>query len=196
MTKDLQDKWDAIYHAVSDDRVPNEAFVLRQYDYLLPKEGYALDLACGLGGNALFLARHGMKTCAWDLSPVAITRLKIMAARSNLEIIAEIKDVANTTFPVGQFDVIVITRFLERNLVQPVVDTLKPGGLLYFQAFIKEKPSGTGPTNPRFLLADNELLKMFATLKILLYCELGMVGDVSQGFRNEALLIGQKPARA
>jgi len=39
-----------------------------------------LDLACGLGANALRLAELGLKTEAWDLSPVAVERLNAEAA--------------------------------------------------------------------------------------------------------------------
>jgi hypothetical protein len=35
---------------------------------------------------------------------------------------------------------------------------------------------------------------LFASLNILLYREEGGVGNLSRGFRNEAMLIGQKPA--
>ena len=37
---------------------PKPAQVLSDYAYLLPESGTALDLACGRGGNALFLARR------------------------------------------------------------------------------------------------------------------------------------------
>ncbi|HEB99563.1 MAG TPA: SAM-dependent methyltransferase, partial [Thiotrichales bacterium] len=65
-------KWDARYRE-SATAVATE--VLVENRHLLPAVGEALDLACGLGGNALLLARHGLRTTAWDLSPVAIERL-------------------------------------------------------------------------------------------------------------------------
>jgi len=41
-------------------------------------------------------------------------------------------------------------------------------------------------------LAENELLHLFADLQIVVYREEGKIGDISQGFRNEALLIARK----
>src|SRR5882724_1266274 len=46
--------------------------VLVENVHLLPTHGRALDVACGLGAGSIFLARHGLKVVAWDISPVAI----------------------------------------------------------------------------------------------------------------------------
>lgn len=51
--------------------------VLLDNSHLLPASGRALDLACGLGANALYLAKRGMTTSAWDLSPVQLRLYKI-----------------------------------------------------------------------------------------------------------------------
>ncbi|MDQ7072446.1 MAG: hypothetical protein Q9N32_01260 [Gammaproteobacteria bacterium] len=47
-------KWDAIYQQKL--QTPTASLVLSRYSYLLPTHGVALDLACGQGGNALFLS--------------------------------------------------------------------------------------------------------------------------------------------
>ncbi|MGB9671476.1 MAG: class I SAM-dependent methyltransferase, partial [Halothiobacillaceae bacterium] len=52
------------------------AWALREHVHLLPAAGDALDLACGLGANALRMAEHGLRVQAWDFSPVAIERLR------------------------------------------------------------------------------------------------------------------------
>ncbi len=67
-------KWDTRYREAH--RVPETALVLSEFQHLLPTSGRALDLACGLGGNALLLAAHGLETHAWDISPVGVERLK------------------------------------------------------------------------------------------------------------------------
>ena len=48
------------------------AAVLTEFDHLLPAGGDALDVACGLGGNALHLARCGLSTRAWDNATTAM----------------------------------------------------------------------------------------------------------------------------
>ena len=50
----------------------------------------------------------------------------------------------------------------------------------------------TGPSNPDYRLNVNELLVMFTRLRILLYREEGRIGDITRGFRNEAMLIARK----
>ena len=62
-----QDKWDRRYSDPANEA--RAAQVLSDNLHLLPTQGTALDLACGLGGNALLLARQGLTVEAWDLSP-------------------------------------------------------------------------------------------------------------------------------
>lgn len=189
----LQKKWDAIYKNTPPDLRPEAAYVLQTYEYLLPSYGIAIDLACGLGGNALFLAKRGFKTRAWDLSPVAVARLNRIAQRDKLDLVCEVRDLENAELPHQSFDVLVMTRFLDRNLTKALVDALRPGGLLYFQTFIRDKDPSLGPENPEYLLAQNELARMFSGLVLRAYGESGRVGDLSRGLRGEAFLVGQKP---
>lgn len=187
----LQAKWDGIYRNRAVDQ-PRAVAVLAEFRHLLPDRGSALDLACGRGGNALLLARHGLDTLAWDISPVAIEQLHKAARASHLTIRAEVCDVEAAVFEPGRFDVIVVSRFLLRSLSDAMILALKPGGLLFYQTFTREKVGSSGPNNPDFLLSENELLSLFAPLKILVYREEGRVGDVAKGMRNEAFLIGQR----
>jgi hypothetical protein len=60
--------------------------VLVEFQHLLPDHGVALDLAAGLGGNALLLAWYGLATHAWDISPVAMERLRGFAAERGLSV--------------------------------------------------------------------------------------------------------------
>ncbi len=187
----LQAKWDGVYRNRAVEQ-PRAAAVLAEFSHLLPDHGSALDLACGRGGNALLLARHGLDTWAWDISPVAIEQLKKTARACHLTIHAEVCDVEAAVFEPGRFDVIVVTRFLLRSLSDAIILALKPGGLLFYQTFTREKVASSGPSNPEFLLSENELLSLFSPLKIRVYREEGRLGDVTRGLRNEALLIGQR----
>jgi tellurite methyltransferase len=64
--------------------------------------------------------------------------------------------------------------------------------LVFYQTFTREKSADCGPSNPAYLLEENELLRLFSGLRILAYREEGNVGDVAQGFRNEAMIVAQK----
>jgi len=185
-----QAKWDARYREA--DTVPSPARILQEFQHLLPASGTALDLACGLGGNALLLAERGLRTCAWDVSPVAIARLAKTAAERALPVVTDVRNVLRDPPEAGRFDVIVVAHFLERGLAPHLVSALRPGGLLYYQTFTRAKVDDFGPGNPHYRLAPNELLSLFGALRLLAYREEGRVGDLSRGFRNEAMLVGQK----
>lgn len=184
-------KWDGIYREMPEVSV-EPAHVLSENAHLLPASGRALDLACGRGGNALFLAQRGFKTDAWDISQVAITRLKTRAKELGLDIEALVCDVENVEFPRESFDAVVVSRFLARSLAEPIAATLKRGGLLFYQTYTRERVSSSGPSNPAFLLAEGELLALFRQLRVVVYREEGRLGDLSQGLRNEAFFVGQK----
>jgi len=186
----IQHKWNARYAQTTG--IPESARVLWENQHLLPARGKALDLACGLGGNALLLARHGLDTWAWDIAEVAIMRLQDTARQFAMSLQAEVRDVTAYPPPADSFDVIVVCRFLDRSLLPHLLQALRPAGLLFYQTFTHSAMATTGPTNPACRLASQELLQLFQSLHILVYREEGQVGDLTQGWRNEALLVGQK----
>jgi 2-polyprenyl-3-methyl-5-hydroxy-6-metoxy-1,4-benzoquinol methylase len=189
---DAQATWDARFRErTRDDAQP--ALVLSDNTHLLPSSGRALDLACGLGGNALLLARLGLEVTAYDISAVAIEKLDAYARQHSLPVCARRRDVEKEPPDSESFDVITVSYFLSRPLMPGLVAALKPNGLLFYQTFIRECVAATGPSNPDFRLVTNELLELCADLSILFYREEGRVGDIGRGFRNEAMLIGQKP---
>ena len=190
-----REKWNQRYLSVDRTQPSVAAEVLLNHSYLLPSQGRALDLACGLGGNALLLSRHGLETYAWDFSDVAIAQLRRTAQSFQLTVYADVINVAEHNFEISAFDVIVVTRFLDRRIVPALIQALRHGGLIFYQTFIRDKDPAFGPTNPEFLLAENELLHLFAELRILVYREEGRVGDVTQGMRNEAMLVAMKRGR-
>lgn len=186
-------KWDRI-HADAGTEPPAAAVVLSQNLHLLPRTGTALDLACGRGGNALLLAAAGLDTHAWDFSATALARLERHAADAGVQVNTEHRDVLAAPPAPGTFDVIVVTHYLERDLAPRLAAALRPGGLLYYQTFLRAAVDGSGPSNPAYRLAENELLHLFAGLQLLVYREEGLIGDVLRGWRNEAMLVGRKPA--
>ncbi len=186
-------EWDARYLRGEPPRPEGPVAVLRENAHLLPREGRVLELACGLGANSLFLAERGLAVTAWDFSEVAIERLRERAHERRLPVTAEVRDVVAAPPPPECAEVIVVSRFLERSLAPHLIAALSPGGLLFYQTFVREAVSATrGPRNPAHRLGPNELLRLFGPLHLLFYREEGMVGDVEKGFRDEAMLVGQK----
>ncbi len=185
------ERWDQRYREGGGGTGP--ARVLEENPHLLPLRGRALDLACGPGANSLFLASRGLDVHAWDFSPVAIERLRAAALDRGLSVTTEVRDVLSRPPEPQSFDVIVVSRFLERSLVSSLTEALRPGGVIFYQTFLLEAIDKTvGPKNRCFRLGKNELLGLFSSLYLLYYREEGRVGDVSQGFRNEAMLVAEK----
>lgn len=188
---DLQaDKWNRVY-SQADSSVIQVSEVLIDNSFLLPKTGAALDLACGLGGNALFLAQQGLAVTAWDISSVAVARLEAAADRQGLNINACQQNISSLSLAKSSFDVIAVSRFLDRTLTDAIIGALKPGGLLFYQTFTKEKTSGQGPNNPNFLLERNEFLGLFSRLAVLFYRENSLCGNLQKGLRGEMQFVGQ-----
>ena len=188
---DSQQKWDKRYRS-EVSVYPEPALVITQNQHLLPEQGLALDLACGLGANALLMASLGLQIQAWDISSEALAKLNTEAQQRQLELITEQRDVSAAPPDNSSFDVIVVSQFLDRKLCPKLINALKPGGLIFYQTFCRDKVDGSGPQNPEFLLADNELLNLFAGLKLRVYREESTLGDTSTGWRNMAMLVGQK----
>lgn len=173
------------------DAVP--AAVLRDNAHLLPGKGVALDVACGLGGNAIVLAAGGLETFAWDSSPTAIDKLAAWARAHGAPIHPEVRDVVASPPEPGRFDVIVVSRFLERELAPALMAALRPGGLLFYQTFTCSHVGDCGPRSEQYRLGDNELLALFAPLRLLVYRDEDRVGDLGRGFRDEAQLVACRP---
>lgn len=177
-----RNKWDARYRD-NDSKSNTVAAVLTHNQQLLPKNGRALDIATGFGGNALFLAKAGLQVDAWDISPVAIAKLKAGAEQQGIVVSAMVRDIIAQPPQEESYDVIVVSRFLKRELCPAISAALKPGGLLFYQTYMQDKKGDVGPTNPRFLLKDGELPLLFSALEMIIYEE----GD-------EAMFVGRKGA--
>ena len=169
------------------------AAVVRDYAYLLPPGGEVLEIACGLGVNALHLAAAGFRVTAWDYAESAIVRLRDEAARRDLALRAEVRDVVAAPPSESSFDAIVVTRFLERDLCPALAAALRPGGVLCYQSFVRDAVSERGPQDTAFRFAPNELLALFPELRVLVFHDEGRAGDTQRGFRDESLLVAQRP---
>nr|WP_301289448.1 class I SAM-dependent methyltransferase [Natronocella acetinitrilica] len=162
--------------------------------HLLPTAGSALDVACGIGGNGILLASHGLETSAWDVSDVAVDAINRFASNHYLPLTGAVRDAVTDPPAPGSVDVIACTRFLDRSLCPALAAALKPGGLLFYQTFTRLRVHGGGPSNPDYLLKDGELLSLFPTLSPVIYVEERDLGDIAQGFRDQAMLVALRSA--
>lgn len=188
----MSDRWDERYQQQQKPAQP--CWVLAAHQHLLAgsKNTTSLDLACGLGGNALLLAQHGFDSHAWDNSVVALNKCQQTALQQGLTVTTLQRDVEAQPPPPNSFDLIVVSHFLHRPSCSALIDALRPGGLLFYQTYHQQKLSSIGPNRESFLLKPNELLHLFSPLHILFYREDGQVGELSTGLRDLSYLIAQK----
>lgn len=161
-----RDKWNRHYQNSAEPDQP--VWVLTEFKHLLPGSGKALDLACGTGGNSLFMANKGLTVTAWDISDVVIGKLAAIAEQAAMKIDAETRNVEKNPPDADSFDVIVVSRFLYRPLCPFISNALRSGGLLFYQTFSKagRELVQKGPTNPDYLLTENELPLLFPELSV------------------------------
>lgn len=195
MNSKTAEKWDAKYAEATLNTPANPCFVLKQHSRLLPFNGQALELACGLGGNARFLAQCGLKTHAWDISDSALTVLNNWASLNHLPIIPLLTDLEQMLLPYQQFDVIVVSRYLDRNQFKAIEDALKPGGLLFYQTFLAPVQANA-PQNPDFYIQSNEFNQAWSKLQTLVYGEGWLSGEnqteLSEDKQRYAWYVGRK----
>lgn len=191
-----QQKWDAKYESATLSSVVNPCYVLKEHSKLLPFNGRALEVACGLGGNARFLAQCGLKVDAWDISDNALTVLNNWASLNHMPITPLITDLEQMLMPFQQYDVIVVSRYLDRSLFKGLVDALKPNGLLFYQTFLTPVQH-CAPSNPDFYINSGEFTKSFQGLDTLVNGEgwLEHENNTSSTIKNKhryAWFIGKK----
>ncbi|KKK37132.1 hypothetical protein WQ57_15515 [Mesobacillus campisalis] len=136
--------------------------------------GDALDIACGLGGNSLFLAEQGFEVDALDISDIAVSHVQEQAARLEIPINArraDLRELDNPAFVKESYDLIVITYYLDRTLFPLVKSLLKENGHFFMETFYQSPSMENGKVSNQFKLRPRELLSQFHECQILHYEE-------------------------
>ena len=130
----------------------------------------ALDVACGSGRDAVYLAMNGFDVDAIDILPDALHRANDLASRHGVEIRTLHQDLErHPVLPVGQYDLVVVFRYLQRSLMPALSKALRPGGYLVYETFHeRNRETGAKPANPDHLLKTGELTSTFSELEILI----------------------------
>lgn len=154
--------------ADSSERLSPARWLL-DHDQFVPRHGDALDVACGRGRHALWLAARGLATLAIDRDPSAVSFVNAEATRRLLPLRAAVKDLESEPVRLGvaAFDVIVVVHYLHRPLMPLLCDALRSGGVLIYETFTRAQAERGRPTNPAFLLEPGELRELVAPLDVL-----------------------------
>ena len=174
-----------------------ERYAERAYDFLPSRwlaeiesqlvpphpEARALDLACGPGRNAVWLAERGWSVDAWDISDTALSIL--VAEREErsahgfpLPIDIREIDLDQAEIAAASYDLVLNMLFLDRRLWPQMAGALKPAGLLAFETFVEHPLGCTSEVSPEHMLNPGELRAAFEALGLetVLYDEEGPRG--------------------
>lgn len=196
--------WDNLYKIEKDPFGAEPSLLIKKYVDLFPKGQSVLDLGCGSGRNALFVARQGFKVTCVDISAEAIKTL--VSKAEELGINDNIKAVTQNIAEFGDYGkygaIICYTtlHFLPDADARRVIDNIKEHtigkGLNIIADF-----AGNGPlkkNNSSFWLKEGELKSLYSDWKELFYKEelSRTKATDEQGnhyMQNMAILVSQNP---
>ena len=137
-----------------------------------PPAGRALDVAMGRGRHAVALARAGFRTFGVDRNVAAVRDAMRSASALGVTLHCWCADLTQIPLPARRFDVVVVTRYLQRDLFLALRETVVPGGVVLYETFTAvPRAHGRGPTSPDHLLEQGELMRRFDGFDILAYEE-------------------------
>ena len=170
MSAEDQARWDCKHAGSGTTEIPADFLreVLESDGWTIPC-GRALDLACGKGRNAIFLATRGFQVTAVDISPIALEEAR-RRARS-LSIDWRQYDLQHIHLCAEEYDLIVAINYLQRSLIPQIKRAIKKGGYIVWDTYLIDQKEIGRPNNPEFLLNRNELLDHFRDFRVALYRE-------------------------
>lgn len=165
-----REKWDERYRlGAYEDRTHPSAW-LEQY---LPgvTVGRALDVPCGAGRNAIFLASRGFSVTGIDISAVALARAEATARARGLSVDWVRRDLDAGHGVTGTFELIVVIHYVDLDLLSDLARLLAPGGHLVVELHLSTDQPVAGPRDPAFRVAPGALRDAAGRLDILDYSE-------------------------
>lgn len=140
----------------------------------LPPAARVLDVACGEGRNAVWLAARGHDVVGLDISPLALEKARRLAAERGVSVRFDEADLRTHAWAEAEFDAIVciFIQFaapaVRARLFEGFARALKPGGLLLLQGYTpKQLEFRTGgPGTLENLYTPEMLREAFAAWRI------------------------------
>ena len=159
-------------------------------------EAPVLDLACGSGRNALWLARQHVPVVCADIRQNALDEIAL-AAGSHLEWLTpwQVDLEAPESQPLAgkRFGGVLVFRYLHRPLMPAIAEAIMPGGLVIYETFTTAQPRFGRPTNPDYLLQPGELSQHFCGWETLHEYEGVIASDTTGNHQAVAQLVARKP---
>jgi SAM-dependent methyltransferase len=179
-------RWDKIYRQRQADPFPDPDPILYEYTPPAPEavRSRALDLAAGLGQNGLWLAAQGYQVDLVEISRVALKRARAEMTMRNLRNLNLLQmDLDDLILDREVYDVACVFRYLKREVIPKLGDSVIPGGRVIYQTFNLRYLELVPEFNRAFLLDPGELRGFFPGWQIIHHSE---DDHISQ-------LVGRKP---
>ena len=191
MTQADRERWDERYRdGAYAGRTEPSALLAQWIDRIPP--GRALDVACGAGRNALFLAARGFEVDAVDISAVALDRARALARAAGLQVNWIEQDLDEPLALGADYALVVVTRYVNLPLIRQLADKLGPGGFLVCEEHLVTSAEVIGPSNPAFRVRPGELLEVASGLQIRFMQE-GIIEEPDGRPAALARLVAERP---
>ena len=128
--------------------------------------GRALDVACGAGRNALYLAAHGFEVDAVDISGEGLNRARASAQQSGLDVNWMERDLDEPLLLEHSYQLILVIRYVNLPLIRSLAASLAPGGYLVCEQHLLTDADVIGPANPSFRVKPGDLQLAAGGLRI------------------------------
>ncbi len=185
----MKESWDERYGSGKYSSAEPHTLLTGLVEKLKP--GKVLDLACGAGRNAVFLAERNWNVTAVDNSRVGIGIAAQRAAAKNLKIDFRAADLEKGEFEIepNAFDLICDFYYLQRDLFSQMKTGVKAGGIIVATIHLFDE----GGENSPFLLQGCELREYFSDFLILHYHETSLTDqDAGKHHRRTAEVIAKR----
>ena len=169
MSIEDREKWNQRY-AEDSYYKNNPVTLLEEWLPNLPS-GKVLDVACGAGRNAVYLAGAGYQVDAIDISSEGLKLARENAEDQGLRINWIEHDLDQAYAFDTDYDLIVVMWYVDLDLVTRLCDCLAPGGHLLCEEHLVSDQDVIGPTSSNFRVAPGELPEAVSGLEVLLYEE-------------------------
>lgn len=162
LAKPDRERWERKYAAGN----PNAAFVpdplLVRHAQLFNGDGWALDAACGVGQNAIWLAQRGYEVLAVDGSLAGLRYGREANAGADVRVHFVAADLDRFVLLEDTFALIIVFRYLDRALVPRLKRAVVPGGLIVYETFNVNRLRSAPQMTRSYLLDPGELARLFA----------------------------------
>lgn len=162
-------RWDQIFRKHARDPFPvPDPFLLQYTPPARDHSPRALDLAGGLGQNALWLAEQGYEVDLMDISRVALKRALSEMGMRNLRRINLLQmDVDTLELQTAEYDLVCVFRYLKRSIFPTIKASVRPGGRVIYETYNLRYLDIVPEFNREFLLSESELENCFSDWRIL-----------------------------